>query len=214
MKGWYFEKYRHSLAARGIKTSFSNRNVPDEIRWQVMRKSIVSAPNEDVRRMEVRRGPESSLYEDEDVAADLREDILAEKYKARKKELSEEEDEMLMNEYLDEGKKKSYAGFLRWTGKEHIDQSTDDYGKEFIDAPPNSIIGFLDEIGVNTDVPEHEIDFYVREYEADEDLKAPYVLFDEDDEIIESGNIAQLRAAEKVGLGEVPFLVVRENELV
>ena len=216
MKGWRYEGYRHSLAARGIKTSFSySKNIPDEIRWQVMRKNIVSAPNEEVKWLEIRKGPDSSLYEDEDVAEELKKDILIEKYKERKEAVSKEGDEDVLNEYFDEEKKKSYAAtFLRWTGREHIDESIDDYGKEFIDASPDNVLGFLDAIDAKTDVPEQEVDFYVREYERGEDLKAPYVLFDENDELVESGNIAQLKAAEKIGLSEVPFLVVRQNELV
>jgi len=94
--------------------------------------------------------------------------------------------------------KLSFQGFIRETGMEHIDKSPD-FFREFKVSSSDRILSFLEELGINIYVPSEDVNYYVKQLESGNNIRNPFVVM-RGNEVVESGNIAQLKAAEIVGI--------------
>jgi hypothetical protein len=237
MKGWFKDSYRHSLASRGVKTSFVKRTIdispkPFEVRGKRKETVILEErPGYYPRHFQgdfsdVEKLGELSEASKELIERDIERPVeikvgeeyvpplesFGEKVKAFAGDFvigPEPEADLLGPEEMEKVKKakewgegkpiprKESFSFIKLTGMEHLDRSGE-YDKKFKMASPERIISYLEDLGVDTSVPEQDVDYYVKQIEADGDVKVPYVVLRGRD-VMEYGNLAQLKAADVAG---------------
>jgi hypothetical protein len=217
MKGWKYEGYRHSLAARGICTK-NRTSLAPMIRPEMIDPKfsygIKRIPNDDASNDMIHVLNSGASSRDKMLHEVAMQDPMlglklgqAPRYPSSYVKGHEEDDE-------DEDKKSMAWKRIIDTTDYATDTDWDNevYKKEIMeDKSPDQIISVLESLGVDTEVPDDDVDYYVKKIEEDkENLRVPYVVFGaEISEIIDSGNMAELRAAQKSGLDTIPVIIIK-----
>jgi hypothetical protein len=239
MKGWKHESYRHSLSARGISTKVRSKlgvmvrpemfNKFSFVRGQGLSNMTKEEVDKDTNKII------GKMYDKLDKKIDKTNNILDDREKrsddvseSAKKERMSKEDVLAMAEHWDKLKEEDDELDNLWSSKKKVssmawkknsetsnyitdsDWDNDIDERRVIKDDPSKIIKLLEELSVNTSVPDDDIDYYAKKIVDDESVRVPYVVFGADlNEIVDYGNIAELRAAEKAGIEEVPLVMFK-----
>ena len=99
------------------------------------------------------------------------------------------------------------AGREVWrTGKEEFDDIEMIRKGRLYKGTPDEILEVLDKKGVDTYVPQEDIDFYYNQYDVVDEARIPFVVF-EKGELVDQGNLGWVYVAKELDLDSIPLVV-------